>query len=443
MAHMKPFYTDESLSCASLPEPELLALAPVATDLAITNQRTVAWRGFGACFNELGWRALGHLAAEERARLLDAFFAPDGQQRFRFCRLPIGANDYSFDWYSHSETPDDFAMEHHSIARDQRALLPYLREALARQSKLELFASPWSPPVWLKSPPVHNFGTLIADERHLDAYARYFVKFVQAYSIEGIRIAQVHVQNEPMSSQKFPSCVVTGEEFARFIGQHLGPAFREAGLSTEIWLGTLNGPETDGRKFTTSFNDYAFTVMQDPTAAAHIKGVSYQWAGKYALPRQRLAYPDLPIIQSENECGDGTNTWQHAWYVADLVQHYLSHDACAYVYWNPVLEPGGFSTWGWPQNAMVTVDPVTRAAVRNPEFHLFQHFAASIPVGARRLECARPWSSNALAYETAEGAAAVVVRNPFTTARPISVTRAGRAWRLTLPARALVTFHLP
>jgi glucosylceramidase len=439
---MPTFVTTEHGTCAPAEAPRRTAAGTLPVDLRITDSETITWRGFGACFNELGWKALGHLDLAARSALLDAFFSEDGHQRFRFCRLPIGANDYSLDWYSHSEVAGDFEMQHHSIERDRRALLPYLREALARQPGLELFASPWSPPVWLKDPPVHNFGTLIQDDRHLEAYALYFVRFIQAYAREGVSIHQIHVQNEPVSSQKFPSCVVTGPEFARFIGRHLGPAFERAGINAEIWLGTLNLPETDHRRFTTSFNDYVHTVMQYPEAARHIRGVGYQWAGKYALPQHRLSYPELPLVQTENECGDGSNSWQHAWYVSDLVQHYLNHDAQAYVYWNPVLEPGGHSSWGWPQNAMVTIDPATRTARLNPEYHLFRHYAASIPAGARRLLCQGPWTANSLAHRHPDGTVSVVVRNPFAVARSLQISIAGSTWDLQLSPNSLTTAHL-
>ncbi len=437
------FFTDEHHHCATLASPEPLSTPPSAADLSLDAETPTTWRGFGACFNELGWRALGHLDPAARGRLLDAFFRPDGDLRLRHCRLPIGANDYSLDWYSLADTPGDFELAHFSLERDRRHLIPYIKEALARQPALTLFASPWSPPAWLKNPPVYNYGKLIADERHLDTYARYFVKFVQAYAAEGIRIDEIHVQNEPVSTQKFPSCVITGAEFAHFIGRHLGPAFERAGLSAQIWLGTINGPETDDRKWWSTFNDYAFTVLEDREASRHVRGISYQWAGKYAVWRTRLAYPELPLIQTENECGDGNNTWQYAWYVADLVQHYLVQDASAYVYWNPVLEPGGESTWGWRQNAMVTIDPATRAVTLNPEYQIFRHYAASIPVGARRIACSRPWAANALAYRLPDGSASLVVRNPFAAARPFTFSRSGRAWRGTLPARSLATFTLP
>lgn len=362
---------------------------------------------------------------------------------FDFCRMPLGANDYSEDWFSYNEVAGDWAMENFSIERDRRNLLPYLREALQRNPHLELFASPWSPPTWLKNPPVFNYGKLRQETAALEAYALYFVKFIQAYAAEGICIHQVHVQNEPCSTQKFPSCVMTGAEMRDFIARYLGPAMAKAGLDCEIWLGTINGPETDAdRKCWTGFNDYAFTVMEDAGARQYVSGISYQWAGKYAVWRTRLAYPELPIIQSENECGDGHNSWDEAWYVADLFHHYLAQDTAAYVYWNPVLEPGGESSWGWKQDSLVTIDPATGTLRRNPQWHIMRHFAGSIHRGHQRLVCQSSWAANAVAYEGDERVT-VVLRNPLREEREIRIGGAHGAWLARLPAQSLNTIQIP
>jgi glucosylceramidase len=362
--------------------------------------------------------------------------------KFELCRLPIGANDYSDDWYSLAEVADDWELRHFSIERDRRKLLPYIQAALKRRPDIELFASPWSPPLWLKRPAVMNYGKLPMDRRTLTTYANYFVKFVRAYAAEGVKIGQVHPQNEPCSSQKFPSCVLTGDELRHFIGQHLGPAFEKAGLSAEIWLGTLNNTETDDRKFWTSFNDYTFTVLQDPDAARYVRGVAYQWSGKYSVWKSALGYPELPMIQSENECGDGRNTWEYAWYVADLLHHYLAQDTCGYVYWNMVLEPTGHSTWGWLQNSLYTVDPATKRLSTNPEYHILRHYAGFIPRGSKRRICERPWATNATAYRTPDGKTVCVVRNPFDREHPLTIEHGGRMLTAKLPPMSLNTLTL-
>ncbi len=145
-----------------------------------------------------------------RKQALDALFDPVSGCRFSLCRLPIGASHYAEDWYSLAEADEDYTLSSFSIDRDRRHLLPYLRESLVRRPDMRLFASPWSPPVWMKSPRVYNYGVLRWERKVLESYARYFVKYVRAYEALGIRINQIHPQNEPASDQKFPSCRWTG-----------------------------------------------------------------------------------------------------------------------------------------------------------------------------------------------------------------------------------------
>ena len=104
----------------------------VKTDGVITSN----FKGFGGCFNELGWKALAHLDENERGEVLGALFSEAGCA-FNYCRLPIGANDYAESWYSHNETEGDFAMEAHSIARDHRHLIP-LYQGSARRARQRL-----------------------------------------------------------------------------------------------------------------------------------------------------------------------------------------------------------------------------------------------------------------------------------------------------------------
>ena len=202
--------------------------------------------GFGGCFNELGYEALSHLDSEDQEALLKELFLPsDEGANLNFCRLPMGANDYSKSWYSLNETPGDYGMKKFSIERDKNCLIPYIKRAMEYCPDLKLFASPWSPPTWMKNPPVYNWGKLIPTEENLQAYALYFALFVENYEREGIHIDQVHVQNEPVANQKFPSCMWTGAELRDFIKGYLGPTFEQRGLDTEIWLGTINAPGCD------------------------------------------------------------------------------------------------------------------------------------------------------------------------------------------------------
>lgn len=401
-------------------------------DLKISDKTDQLWRGFGGCFNELGWTAIKKLTGSKQQKLLHDLFAPDGECRFTFCRLPVGASDYALNWYSHNEKEGDFGMKRFSIERDHLALIPYIKAAKAHNPNLELVASPWSPPTWMKSPAVYNSGTFRMEERYLQAYALYLLRFVMAYEEQGLPIRQIHVQNEPVSSQKFPSCVWSGDAMRIFIRDYLGPLFAKKAVNTEIWFGTINGPETDNRFLSTGFNDYANLALEDAKTRRYIKGVSYQWAGKYAIQRTRQAWPEVPLMQSENECGDGNNRWNYAQYVFDLFYHYITNGVESYLYWNMVLEPKGLSTWGWAQNSMVTILPEQDRVIQNPEYFVMRHFSQFIKPGDKRLQVEGHWSGNTVGF-TGKGGTILVIRNPFPQKKTITIDEAGLKWSCMLP----------
>jgi glucosylceramidase len=156
---------------------------------------------------------------------LSTLFGPDGCN-FSLCRTPLGADDFSRGWYSYDETPGDFALDHFSVANDRETLIPFIKAAQGLNPDLKLWASPWSPPTWMKKgghyaqapawPGAASNGirpdqlghegqdSFIQEERYFEAYARYFARYVDAYAKEGITISTVMPQNEFNSAQPFP-----------------------------------------------------------------------------------------------------------------------------------------------------------------------------------------------------------------------------------------------
>ncbi|MBO5374862.1 MAG: glycosyl hydrolase [Clostridia bacterium] len=373
-------------------------------------------RGFGCCFSELSAEALNALCEKDKDAILDELFGAQGCD-FTFCRTPMGASDFATSFYSYNEENGDYEMKHFSVERDEKLLLPLIKEAIKRQDALQIFASPWCPPLWLKTKRAYSFGVFDKTEEKLSAYALYFRKYVEEYAKRGVKINFVTPQNEPCSNQVFPSCVWTGKELTEFVGGYLGKALE--GTDTEIIFGTVNGPETDGRYLWTRYCDYLGTAMQDKEARKYIKAVGYQWAGKYALAQTRQDFPELEIIQTESECGDGENTWAQMMYIFELMQNYFYHGASSYVYWNLALMKGQSSTWGWRQNSLVTVE--NGKATYTPEFYLMKHFSHFVKRGAYCLEVKGELSSCCVAFENPDGTRAVACYNPYSTEKVITI----------------------
>lgn len=412
--------------------------------LELTNTFKQTIKGFGGCFNEMSWDVLKNLPQADSAKILDDLFGNSGLA-FNMGRLPIGASDYAMKWYSYDETDGDFQLNNFSVERDKSYLLPYVKEALKRCPQMSLFASPWSPPTWMKTKKAYNYGTLKWEEKYLKAYADYFVKYVEAYKKEGVNIEQIHVQNEPIADQKFPSCVWTGEELRDFIKRYLGPALKSSHEEVELWLGTINTPFTDymfgsSTPFSQFYDQFVNTVLMDKDARSYITGAGFQWGGKHAIEQTQLSYPELRYMQTENECGDGKNTWEHAEYVFGLFWFYLHHGVESYHYWNMVLPKGGVSTWGWEQNSLITVDPQTKEVTYCPEYYVMKHFSHFVKPGARIVETKGHWTANSIVFENPDGEKIAVVGNFTHQAREFTLKDGTSAFSAVIEPHTVNTF---
>lgn len=437
------------------PAPALAAPTAMPDVLVALDDPQQEVEGFGACVNELGWDALGLLTATERDGILRELFAPGVGASFGICRMPVGANDFSRDWYSYDETPGDLTLENFDLSPDDDTLVPFIRAARAHRPDLTLWASPWSPPTWMKRNG-HYAGALPhplftdvdnglrpdqvgaegtdmfrLDEEHLAAYAAYFGRFVDAYADRGIRISMVMPQNEFSSAQVFPSCTWTPAGLAAFL-RHLGPEMAARGV--EVFVGTLE--RADDR--------LVGDVLADPDAAAFVTGVGVQWAGKGAIPALHRLHPELRIYQSEQECGNGRNDWRQARYAWRLMKHFLGNGANAYQYWNIALLEGGRSRWGWTQNSLVVVDPETRTFRYTPDYLVLKHVSAFVEPGARILPT---WCvaghDNQLVFRNPDGSVVVVLHNELDEVMPIRVLLGEQVLSLELPAASFSTVVIP
>ena len=416
-------------------------------DPARVSENAKPIEGFGACFNELGWTSLAALNEDNRQSVMRELFDPGAGARFSYCRMPVAANDFATGAYSYDETDGDFALNDFSIDHDKKTLIPFIHAAQQYQPKLRLWASPWSPPSWMKRnhfyaeakayPGMKENGIrpdqvghegedmFIQEPRYFDAYARYFGRFIDAYRAEKIDVGMVMPQNEFNSAQNFPSCTWTAEGLARFL-EHLGPEMQKRDV--EVFFGTL---ERGNVKLLE-------TVMADKGAAEFIQGVGMQWAGKNALPVVRREFPALKIFQSEQECGDGTNSWSYTGYCWQLMKEYFRNGVSGYMYWNISTLKGGLSSWGWAQNSLISVDGEAKTFRYTHDYFLLKHLTHFVDVGARLLE-ASGTCDDALAFLNPDGSVALLVRNELAHAQLVQVQVGARSFAVELPADSMGT----
>ncbi len=416
-----------------------------SADLAVRDdERYQEIDGFGGAFNEKGWDALLVLDEAERQRALRLLFSGEDGARFRFGRVPIGASDYAMDRYTLDDVPGDYALAHFSIDRDRRLLIPYLEAALAQQPALWLWASAWTPPPWMKTNGDYDSGEMRGDPATLAAYASYLARFVEAYRGEGLAIRAVHVQNEPVQLTHYPSCFWPPELVRDFIRDQAGPLFESRHLSARLWLGTLN---TDDPR-------YPEVVLGDAAARRYLAGVGVQWGGLPLVAPILARDPELPVMQTETDCGN--HHWEpgfrpdrppndHAYgdFTWGRIEAYLRAGVRSYMAWNMVLDGEGKnidSERPWPQNALLVVDRQERRLLETPAYWAFRHWSAFLDAGARRLGIAGP-ETDALAFRNPDGARVVLLRNPEDRARTRTIAVGGAVLELTVPAQGWATLR--
>jgi glucosylceramidase len=421
---------------------ESTASATVTVNDATSYQ---TWEGFGGAFNEKGWSYLTTQQMKDQA--ISLLFAKDGCN-FAWGRIPIGASDYAMDRYSLNETAGDTAMSSFSIDRDKMRLIPYIKAAQAVKSNIRFWASPWSPPTWMKTGPYNpntgashsNFdgGVMKSDDATLKAFALYLVKFVQGYAGEGINVEVVSAQNEPNYQQNYPSCHWDSATYVSFVGKYLGPALTSASLTTKVMDGTLSNPSGDA--------DIGQMVLKDATAKGFVKAIGVQWGMADSGPVTTLKglAGTIPLWLSETKCGGsigstapapndfnyGRDTWG---YITGAIKNGLT----AYNAWNMVLDKGGLGiddTRKWPQNALLVADAGTVTAT--PAYYVFRHFSQFVDPGAKRVDAT---GGDAIGFKNPDGSLVAIMFNSGSANNSYVVSIGGKKLQFAMPASGWAT----
>ena len=376
------------------------------------------FRAWGTTFNELDWDAFNLLSRDDQDEVMHNLFAKDGDLRFTHGRVSMNANDYARSWYQCDDVVGDLGLKHFNIERDKRNIIPLARAAQKYCPQLQLFMSPWSPPAWMKinqdycvlSSPYNTqpkekdyllydgvvdpdemklmgerngvfprrLATqdyFIQDPRYLQSYADMFCRFIDLYAEQGLPITKVMYQNEAYSYTPYPGCAWTAEGTLRFNNEYLAPTLKQKHPEVELWIGTFN----------TNRLDYVQKIIDNATLQANVKGIATQWECRENLPQLKARYPQLRLMMSESECGNGSMHWKAGEHTFFLLSDNLGNGCDEYYNWNFILADNGQSTWGWTQNALIQVDSKTRLKRYTAEYYAYKHFCQFVAPGTETI----------------------------------------------------------
>ncbi len=368
-------------------------------------------RGFGGAFTESSGYNLTRLPEAVQEEVIKAYFGQEGL-RYNLGRTHINSCDFALGNYAYDEDEEDVSFEKFDIGRDKKYILPMIARAKdAAGEEIELLASPWSPPAYMKTNGEMNHGGKLKEE-YRARWAEYIAHFLKEYKSAGVPVSMITVQNEPMAVQTWDSCIYEAEEEMVFVRDYLGPTLEREGLSdVQIFVWDHNKEILFER---------ANGVLSDEKAAKYTAGVAFHWySGDHfeAVSLVREKYPDKELIFTEgcveySRFADSSEVAKAEMYAHDILGNLLA-GTNGYLDWNLLLdELGGPNHVKNYCAAPIMCDTAKGTMEKRLSYYYIGHFSRYIRRGAVRLATTRFTDKiEAVAFENSDGSRVTVLMN--------------------------------
>ena len=421
---------------------------PVESEVVVfvdPNKTFQSYMGIGAALTDASAETFYKLPKEKQAEVLTKYFDKEKGIGYTVARTNINSCDFSSGSYTYVAEGDK-ELKTFDIAPDKKYKIPFIKEAMqAAGGKLTLFASPWSPPSWMKDNNDMLHGGKLKAEFN-DSWALYYTKFIKAYEKEGIPIWGISVQNEPMATQKWESCLYTAEEERDFLKNHLGPTMHKEGLADKKIIVWDHNRDLVYQR--------AQTYFDDPEAAKYAWGLGFHWYESWSggdhmfdnLRRVHEAYPDVPLFFTEG-CAENFNPARYyAWALGEKYGRNMINDfnngMTGFTDWNILLdETGGPNHVGNFCFAPVHGNTQTGELIYTNAYYYIGHFSKFIQVGAKRI-ISSPSRSQLLttAFLNPDGSVVVVVMNQGNINTEFSLWIKGKAAKTVALPHSINTY---
>ena len=365
--------------------------------------------GFGFTLSQGSASHLLSMSDSARQSILQELFGSgENDIRISYLRLAVAASDLNAFPFSYNDLKDpratDPTLSQFSLSYDTLDVLPILKQILAINPKLTLMASPWSPPTWMKDNRDTRGGSLLPEFEA--SYAQYLVKYIQEMDKHGFTIDALTIQNEPLHPGNNPSLLMLPEQQARFIGQHLGPAFKQAWIQTKIIIYDHNADRPD----------YPITILNDPLANPFIDGSAFHLYGGQieALSEVHRAFPNKHLYFTEQWVGaPGNLEGDIAWHIKNLLIGAPRNWAKTVLEWNlssnPELTP--HTDRGGCDRCLGAITIDGNEVSRNPAYYVIAHASKWVDPGSTRIGSNSPKGLPNVAFTRPDGKKVVIVHN--------------------------------
>jgi glucosylceramidase len=391
---------------------------PLETEVAIfinPKKTFQKYLGIGGAITDASSEVFSTLNAAQQDKLLESLYGKEGIG-YNIIRTSIHSSDFGLGSHTYIEE-GDADLKTFSIEKDKEKRIPFIKRAIDLiKDDLVFYASPWSPPAFMKTNKnMLQGGKLLPEFRQ--AWADYYVKFINAYEEEGIPVWGLTIQNEPMAVQRWESCIYTADEERDFLKNYLGPTLEKEGLGDKkivVWDHNRD-----------LISERANTIFEDPEASKYAWGIGFHWYETWTggLPKYdnlkniNESFPSKNMLFTEG-CQEGFDTERlHFWPNAERYGNSMINDfnsgVVGWTDWNILLDERGGPNH--VQNfcfAPIHANTKTGELTFTPTYYYIGHFSKFIKPGALRVSTTTSRTSiESTSFQNPDGEIITVVMN--------------------------------
>ena len=423
---------------------------PLETEASILinpNKLHQTFVGIGAALTDASAETFYKLDKEQQDLFMQAYYSIDKGIGYSLARTIIHSCDFSSGSYTYVEE-GDAELNSFNIDHDRKYRIPFTKLAIeAAGGELLMYASPWSPPAFMKTN-----GNMLEGGKLKEAFyqpwANYYAKFINAYEAEGIPIWGLTIQNEPMAVQRWESCIYTAEEERDFLKNYLGPTLEREGLGDKniiVWDHNRD-----------LLFERANIILNDPEANKYVWGTGFHWYEDWKdgtpmyknVAEVNEAFPDKKLMFTEG-CNENYDIER----IEDpkLAERYgkamindFNNGTVAWTDWNILLdETGGPNHVGNLCFAPVHGDTNTGKLTFTNSYYYIGHFSKFIRPGAKRITTGTTANHlSATSFKNVDGSIVVVALNDSENSLDYMLTINSKTAKLNMPAHGIQTIVL-
>lgn len=419
---------------------------PLETEISVFVDPTKKFQtfvGIGGAITDASAEVFAKLSKEKQQEFLQAYYSATNGIGYSLARTTIHSCDFSTDSYTYV-TEGDADLKTFNIDHDRQYRIPLIKQATAIAGKLTMYVSPWSPPAFMKTNGTMLQGGKLKPEFY-QSWANYYSKFIKVYEKEGIPIWGLTIQNEPMATQRWESCIYTAEEERDFLKDYLGPTLEKDGLGSKkiiVWDHNRD-----------LMNHRANVIFDDPKASKYAWGMGFHWYENWTggepmfenVKKVQEAYPTKKLMFTEGCVEKFDSNKYQLWangerYGRSMINDF-SNGSVAWTDWNILLDQnGGPNHVGNFCFAPLHANTVTDELIYTPSYYYIGHFSKFIRPNAKRVSSVSSRSQLlTTSFANEDGKVITVVMNQSDKEAAYNLFVGNKAAAVIIPPHAIQT----